>query len=655
MGFNNGQFFHDQSGQSVFNVNALDDDDVPSLRSVSGGHMVVQYTDLDGQVYVLDPSRQRHFSVSDAYQLEQYERDYQYNEMLRATMTDTRLIGGLSFNDLRLFTTEAGGLFDYVNMPNGLSNPVDVQPEAVVSNIDNFSEGFGDYVQDRLGFSQVQSSLDMIPIPGIPSLPNPVEMIMDQIDTQTSGSTQQAFSRSQQGRRLGGPGQNVMAAGVQGRSQSLQELSLFRQEFIEFNRFMSDEKQLIKELYTLGNEDNFLNIGGDRHVADWPRIQQLMHEIGEIHMRMRQVYTIVKLKLDWLNKVSTALGGAKRSVSDAADSVFKQYFEFSDNTVSLLKQVYNQVQDNILQNASVRSERWKKDVNVIMTSVFEGVTTAINTLSTIPAFYSLKVGAIWFDVLKDLIEGGVYYNVDPYSAKHIEHYRDMDEKSKKTDWQGLSGSGEAFYRDNYETPQFSGNTDSERILTLIEESSLRLGRPVSFTNLDELEGRDSTPFIHDYLVSRGLVLNEASQTFQTQRELPESLFLPFNPFQAFDSHPDDASALSHWQVLFDSADIVGSASVRLEIDALMRQRGSLLADFSAEKQVRITDYLDTISNPSQITLNGLLGLFSVTEQTDDLRTRLADFLAAYKRVLYGVPSQVSGDVLSQEQQATYFR
>ena len=119
---------------------------------------------------------------------------------------------------------------------------------------------------------------------------------------------------------------------------------------------------------------------------------------------MRLIYTVIKQKLDYINKVSATIAeSSKRMLVNPLRLCLINSSNGTTNIISLIKQVHNQIQGNSLQNVAVKSARWVKDLMKIITPVPEVISTIVNAVSIVcpPA----KPAPIVWDVFRQLLEG----------------------------------------------------------------------------------------------------------------------------------------------------------------------------------------------------------------------------------------------------------
>ena len=615
---------------------------VPGSRA--GGHVLVTYTDDDtnNTQYALDPSIQAlgtgfsttegDSNVAPTFANYRGEGDSTYTEWLTANSNETfPLTSSYTWDNFTQFRSDSGLNDDINNVlrsvgltlpspPNDLDNDVDLNSMATtlfttftgLKLVDLVMEGiFYPVHLATLGTVSVESLVRgfestmqwdeyTIPFPFSDFVEHRlVNPMMEDVDNIDVGEPQNARATrtynlnarsveavvNSPGNALGGGSFQAGSA----RTPSSDSYILKAQSMLV--GLANQEKDLLAELYNLGSINQFNCVDGeDRYIADWPKIHETLEKIEAIHYRMKLVYAAVKMKLDFMNKLSASIGDVpKRDVSAAADSVFNQHFEFTNNVIGLMKQIISLTQSNNLQNSSVKSGRWVSRVQAVITTIFEIISTALNILSVIPIFYGLKPFTVIWDVVSGLLEAMIIYYADPYNPKNLKFYRDFDDDSERQ-WRMDDGSLDSNDDVNDYLSDHPGSLDS---LRNVVDARLSVGSSIPDIFV---EGHDYTNY---FRTARGFVETTATSSTSIVDRLPD-----FSRHDLFTTSPlpgtipaaeDAAGSVHAWNVRMNEGDIIGVVEApSFDVSRITDSTGNPL---SAAQQTALRTHLSSNGLP----------------------------------------------------------
>lgn len=673
----------------------------------TGGHVLVRYTDGDTQ-YALDPSLDGSFTTADTYN--NYLTVYDYEEMVTASATDTQFLNGRVASDFYNFRTDFGiwsqvtgvqlpgmqlfssflpletsGTWGISSMMNAVENLLFFNQlatllEGMIPIPDFLPISLTDFISAAVRGMERTLGLDQFDIPYPPS--DFLNWLLGQINTGINSitvtnatsfsSVSHSYNYMNQTSQHRGLSAGPTSAGDPIRTNPDPEM---RNSMTMLNELAFQEKRVLDELFQLGFAGNMINADhhDKRKIIDWPLVHEKLERIEAIHYRMKLVYMAIKLKIDFLNKVSATVGDQpKRDVSQIADSVFNQQFEFTNNITGMLKQTFNAIQSNYIQNAGINSQRFLAFVDAVITPIFEIITTVINVLSVIPPFYFIKPFTVIWDVASELLKSILKFYIDQHSTRHNVHYEELDSRSRRS-WRiddgTMTSSSVDFWgritQGDYTEHNPSSVSDIE---SLVRSRSSRNPGPTSIGGIDYdifMEGRGYTMYSGAGLAPRGLGTSRyipdltAHSLFQlsdpvVRSSTSSSGFLGLftsTTFTTWDAR-DAADSISRWNARMDLGDIVGAAAVnfdRTTFNSSFSFAGALSGLSQAERQ-QLLNYLASGRMPIQGGTQSF-GADSITltaSQIAAIRSQRALFLRVFglrEDVLTSQLSNFEADIL----------
>lgn len=304
---------------------------------------------------------------------------------------------------------------------------------AVSGTFNNESDGQAK-AEDLMGIGQIKSALQWLPFIPSPSLsvsPNYGRAPSDP-ETATYDSDQNFVNGDQN---------NAFAGLTNSQFGSAPLIEVPEMNMILKAEF--EEKQIMKDMFLLTK--NLKSVGAGRAVIDWPKYQQLKHQLAKVHQRMRLAYTSIKTRIDFINTLSSNLGNTqKRQLSSTAGTVFESRFTLVTEQLGLLNGLFQSVQEANWNNAQVDGSRVQSIINFAVTTVFNIAGAIIAGIATIFPWVIVFLPII--QAVQVFLNATIqYFTPQTNSGYEMDLFRQWDDVSDKDDWlanltQGLGGT-----------------------------------------------------------------------------------------------------------------------------------------------------------------------------------------------------------------------